>query len=292
MIRWPRDWGLQFRMIVTVLLLAFVYVLFIAVLISLGIESLVLLAIVAGILIIQYFFSDRMVLASMGARVVAEEEEPHLHQTLTRLCAITGMPQPKLAIVDSSVPNAFATGRSPGASVVAVTSSLVRMLNQEELEAVIAHELSHVKNRDVMIITLASFLSTVAFVIFRNWFLFGGGGRKDDKSLWILLPIVAAVVWAASYLLIQALSRYREFSADRGSALITGHPSHLASALTKISGLMERVPTKDLREVEGMNAFFIIPAISGSSVFDLFSTHPSVEARLAALGKMEQELEG
>lgn len=297
MIRWPRDWGLQFRMIVTVLLLAFVYVLFIAVLIFLGIESLVLLAIVAVILIVQYFFSDQIVLASMGARIVEEAEEPQLHQTLTRLCAITGMPQPKLAIVNSTVPNAFATGRSPGASVIAVTSGLVRMLNQEELEAVIAHELSHVKNRDVMVITLASFLSTVAFVIFRNWFLFGGGGRTDGrggdgKSLWILLPIVAAIVWAVSYLLIRALSRYREFAADRGSALMTGHPSHLASALTKISGLMERVPTKDLREVEGMNAFFIIPAISGGSVFDLFSTHPTVEARIAALGKMEQELEG
>lgn len=292
--RWPRDHGLQVRMVVTVVLLALVYIAFIAVLASLGIGTLLVLLIVGVMLLAQYFFSDRMVLASMGARVVSEAEEPHIYQILTRLCAITGMPRPKLAIVDSPVPNAFATGRNPGASVVAVTTGLVSRLNPEELEAVIAHELSHVKNHDVMVITLASFLSTVAFVIFQNWYLFGGigrgGGKDDSRGLWIILPVVAAVVWVISYILIQALSRYREFSADRGSALITGRPSNLASALSKISGQMERVPTKDLREVEGMNAFFIIPAVSGGSIFGLFSTHPSVEARIAALERIEQEM--
>ena len=282
-------------MIATVLLLAVVYAAFIAVLSYLGIGPLLLLAIVVVLLVVQYFVSDRLTLSAMGARVASEDEEPHLYETLTRLSAMAGMPRPGLAIVDSPVPNAFATGRSPGHSVVGVTSSLLGTLNQDELEAVIAHELSHVKNRDVMVITLASFLSTVAFVIFRNWFYFDRGGARggrggDDRSLWFILPLVAAAVWAASYLLIRALSRYREFSADSGSALITGRPSHLASALARISGLMERVPTKDLREVEGMNAFFIIPAISGSSVFELFSSHPPVEARIAALERIEQEM--
>lgn len=295
MARWRRDRGLQVRMIATVLLLAIVYAAFIAVLSYLGVGPLLLLAIVAVLLVAQYLLSDRLTLSAMGARVVSEDEEPHLYETLTRLSAIAGMPRPGLAVVDSPVPNAFATGRSPRHAVIGVTSSLRRMLNQEELEAVIAHELSHVKNRDVMVITLASFLSTVAFVIFRNWFSFDGGRSRggrggDDRSLWFILPLVAAAVWAASYLLIRALSRYREFSADSGSALITGRPSHLASALARISGLVERVPTKDLREVEGMNAFFIIPVISGSSVFELFSSHPPVEARIAALERIEQEM--
>ena len=282
-------------MIVTVLLLAVVYAAFIAVLAYLGVGPLLLLAIVTVLLVAQYFLSDRLALSAMGARVVGEEEEPQLYQTLTRLSAMAGMARPRLALVDSPVPNAFAAGRSPGHSVVGLTSSLRRMLNQEELEAVIAHELSHVKNRDVMVITLASFLSTVAFVIFRNWFFFGSGGMRggrggDDRNLWFILPLVAAAVWAASYLLIRALSRYREFSADSGSATMTGRPSQLASALAKISGLMERVPTKDLREVEGMNAFFIIPVSSGSSIFELFSSHPPVEARIAALERIEREM--
>ncbi len=294
MARWRRDRGLQLRMVVTVLLLALVYAAFIAVLAYLGVGTLLLLAIVAVLLAVQYLFSDRVVLAAMGARVVSEEEEPQLYQTLTRLSALAGMPRPKLAIVDSTIPNAFATGRSPRHSVLGLTSGLVRILNQEEIEAVMAHELSHVKNHDVMVITIASFLSTVALVIFRNWFLFGGGMRDgrdgDDRNLWFILPLVAAVVWAASYLLIRALSRYREYSADRGSAVMTGRPSHLASALAKISGLMARVPTKDLREVEGMNAFFIVPVVSGSSIFQLFASHPPVEARIEALERIEREM--
>lgn len=284
-------------MIVTLFLLMVIYFVFIAVLAYIGVETLFLVGIVAIVLLLQYFFSDRMVLWSMGARVVSEQEEPRLYETLTRLCAIAGISRPKLALVNSAVPNAFATGRNPKNSVIAVTTSLVSTLDQEELEAVIAHELSHVKNRDVMVITLAGFLSTAAFFIFRNWLFFGGGigtgGKKNNKAaLLLIIPILAAVVWVISFLLIKALSRYREFAADKGSAILTGNPSHLASALMKISGQMARVPTTDLRKVEGMNAFFIIPAISGSSVFNLLSTHPTLEQRIAALERISREMKG
>jgi heat shock protein HtpX len=290
MINWARDIGLQARMLITLFLLAVVYFIFIAVLVYIGVETLLLVVIVGIILLLQYYLSDRMVLWSTGARIVSEQEEPRLYETLTRLCAQAGLPRPRLAIVSTPVPNAFATGRNPKHAVVAVTTGLTKMLDQEELEAVIGHELSHVKNRDMVIITVASFISTAAFFIFRNWLFLGTGGRSDDRSPWWILPLVAAVVWFISYLLIQALSRYREFAADRGSAVLTGQPSHLVSALMKISGMMSRVPTKDLRQMEGLNAFFIIPAISGSSIFQLFSTHPPVEKRIAALERIEREM--
>jgi len=293
MVRWPRDLGLQVRMAGTLFLLALVYFIFIAVLAYIGVETLLLLVIVTAGLLIQYFFSDKITLWSMGARRVSEQEEPHLYETLTRLCAIAGIPRPGLAIVNNNIPNAFATGRNQKNSVIAVTSGLRTMLNQEELEAVLAHELSHVKNRDVMVITLASFISTAAWFIFRSFLtsrMQVSGGKGGRQNLWFIIPLIAAAVWIISFLLIKALSRYREFAADRGSAVLTGQPSHLASALMKISGLMARVPTNDLRKVEGMNAFFIIPAISGSSIFNLFSTHPTVEQRLAALEQIEQEM--
>jgi len=293
MVRWPRDLGLQVRMAGTLFLLALVYFIFITVLAYIGVETLLLLVIVTAGLLIQYFFSDKITLLSMGARRVSEQEEPHLYETLTRLCAIAGIPRPGLAIVDNTIPNAFATGRNQKNSVIAVTTGLRSMLNQEELEAVLAHELSHVKNRDVMVITLASFISTAAWFIFRSFLtsrMQVSGGKGGRQNLWFIIPLIAAAVWIISFLLIKALSRYREFAADRGSAVLTGQPSHLASALMKISGLMARVPTNDLRKVEGMNAFFIIPAISGSSIFNLFSTHPTVEQRLAALEQIEQEM--
>jgi len=277
----------------TLFLLALVYIVFITVLAYIGVETLLLLVIVTVILVIQYFFSDKITLWSMGARQVSEQEEPHLYETLTRLCTIAGIPRPRLAIVDNTIPNAFATGRNQKNSVIAVTTGLRSMLNQEELEAVLAHELSHVKNRDVMVITLASFISTAAWFIFRSFLtsrMQVSGGKGGKQNLWFVIPLIAAAVWVISFLLIKALSRYREFAADRGSAVLTGQPSHLASALMKISGLMARVPTNDLRKVEGMNAFFIIPAISGSSIFNLFSTHPTVEQRLAALEQIEQEM--
>lgn len=293
MIRWPFDLGLQIRMIGTMFLLALVYFIFIAVLASFGVDSLILVVIIVAVLLIQYYFSDKLVLMSMGAEIVTEQQEPQLHEMVTRLCAIAGILRPKLAVVHKAVPNAFATGRNAKNSVVAVTDGLRSMLTQDELEAVLAHELSHVKNRDSMIITLASLISTVAFFIFKNSFMIPrGGGRNEKENLWFLIPIMAAVVWVISFLLIKALSRYREFAADRGSAIITGNPSQLASALMKISGMIQRVPKRDLREVEGMNPFFIIPALSGDSIMELFATHPNVEKRIAALERIESELQG
>jgi heat shock protein HtpX len=292
--KWYHDYGLQARMMLTMFLLAVVYLFFLAVILTFGGGSTFALMIFAAIfLFIQFFFSDKLVLWSMGGHIVSEQEEPRLHETVARLCAIADLPKPKIAIVNSDVPNAFATGKSKGSAVVAVTTSLKQRLSQPELEAVLAHELSHVKNRDMVIITIASFLSTVAAILVRNMLFFGMGGDRDRKGAGaaIIIWIVSIAVWIISFLLIRALSRYREFAADRGSAIITGQPSHLASALMTISGVMERVPSRDLREVEAMNAFFIIPAISGESIMQLFSTHPSVEARIRALEKMERGME-
>lgn len=293
--QWYRDYGLQARMLLTMFLLAAVYLFFLTVLINYGNVGTSALVMFAGFfLLIQFFLSDKLVLWTMGGRIVSEQEEPRLHETVSRLCAIANLPKPKIAVVDSHVPNAFATGRSQNSAVVAVTTSLKQKLSQPELEAVLAHELSHIKNRDVLVITIASFLSTVAALLARNILFFGMGGRDDDRrgaGATIVIFIVSIAVWILSYLLIQALSRYREFAADRGSAIITGRPSHLASALMSISGAMERVPSRDLREVEGMNAFFIIPAISGDSIMNLLSTHPPIEARIRALEDMERKME-
>lgn len=292
--KWFRDYGLTARMMLTMFLLAVLYLAFLAILSAYGGVDTYGLIVVAGFfLLIQFFLSDKLVLWSMGGRIVSEQEEPRLHEMISRLCAIADLPKPKIAIVESNVPNAFATGRSKGSAVVAVTTSLKQKLSQPELEAVLAHELSHVKNRDMLVITIASFLSTVAFFLVRNMLFFGMGGNRDRRNGGgaMIIFMVSLVVWIISYILIQALSRYREFAADRGSAIITGQPSHLASALMAISGVMERVPSRDLREVEGMNAFFIIPAISGDSIMNLFSTHPTVEARIRALEEMERRME-
>jgi len=292
--KWYHDYGLQARMLLTMFLLAVVYLFFLAVILTYGgAWTNILLIFMMLMLFAQFFFSDTLVLWSTGGRVVTEQEEPRLHETVSRLCAIANLPKPKIAIVDSNVPNAFATGRSQGNAVVAVTTSLKQKLSQPELEAVLAHELSHVKNRDMLVITIASFLSTVAALLVRNMLFFGMGGRDDRKGAGaaVIVFIVSIIVWILSFLLIRALSRYREFAADRGSAIITGQPSHLASALMTISGVMERVPSRDLREVEAMNAFFIIPAVSGESIMNLLSTHPSVEARIRALTEMERKME-
>jgi heat shock protein HtpX len=241
---------------------------------------------------IQYFYSDKMVLWTTGAHLVSESEAPQLHGMITRLCAIADLPKPQVAIVRSGVPNAFATGRNQKNAVVAVTTGILDKLSPAELEAVLAHELSHVKNRDMAVMTIASFISTIAFYFIRYGLYFGnvGGDRRRDGGSLVLVWLVSIVVWIISFLLIRALSRYREYSADRGSAVITGQPSNLASALMKISGVMDRVPREDLRTVEGMNAFFTVPALSGSSIMDLFSTHPSVEKRIAKLERMQQEM--
>jgi heat shock protein HtpX len=288
--QWRSDWGLQSRMIFTMFLLAAVYLFFLAIINYLGATPMFMLVFIGAFTIIQYFYSDKLVLKSMGAKVVSESEAPQLHETITRLCAIADIPKPRIAVVNNNVPNAFATGRSPRHAVVAVTTGIQQQLNKQELEAVLAHELSHIKNRDMMVMTIASFLSTIAFFLVR-YLLFFGGGRDRDSGGIMAAWVASLLVWIMSFILIRALSRYREFAADRGSAIITSNPSHLASALMKISGVMSRIPSDDLRKVEGMNAFFIIPAISGSSIMRLFSTHPPVEKRIAALERIEREME-
>ncbi|HOO55099.1 MAG TPA: zinc metalloprotease HtpX [Methanothrix sp.] len=289
--KWQHDRGLEARMLFTMFLLLLVGIAFLAILAYLGAGMMAMLAFGTIYILIQYFFSDKLVLREMSAKIVSESEEPELHQMISRLCAMADLPKPRIAVVDTPMPNAFATGRNPGNAVVAVTTGIRRQLNQAELEAVLAHELAHVKNRDVMVMTIASFLSMVAFFIVRYSFFFGGGGSDRDKGGIAAAFLASVVVWIVSSLLIRNLSRYREFAADRGSAVITGQPSNLASALMKISGVMPRIPKEDLRKVEGMNAFFIIPAVSGSSIMKLLSTHPPTEKRIAALQKIEREME-
>ncbi|MDD2614629.1 MAG: zinc metalloprotease HtpX [Methanosarcina sp.] len=290
--KWERDLGLQGRMIFTMFLLAVVYLFFLAFLSYYGTPPVYMILFVGFFMAIQYFYSDKMVLWTTGANIVSESEAPQLHGMITRLCAIADLPKPQVAIVKSQVPNAFATGRNKNNAVVAVTTGILDKLSPAELEAVLAHELSHVKNRDMAVMTIASFISTLAFYLMRYGLYFGGMGenRQRNGGGFVLIWLISIAVWIISFILIRALSRYREYAADRGSAIITGQPSVLASALMKISGIMSRVPSEDLRTVEGMNAFFTVPAISGSSIMDIFSTHPSVEKRIAKLEKMQQDM--
>jgi len=292
MMKWKSDRGLEARMLLTMVLLAVLYLAFLAVLLSMNTSSTVIILFMGGFMFLQYFYSDKMILMSMGAKIVSESEEPELHQIVSRLCAIAGLPMPRIAIVNTSMPNAFATGRNQKNAVVAVTTGIMQQLNRSELEAVLAHELTHVKNRDMMVITIATFLSSIAQILVRFLPFFGGGGsrNRDSGGGFVVMFVVSLVVWIVSFILIRALSRYREFAADRGSAIITGQPSNLASALMKISGA--KVPTQDLRKVEGpVSALFIVPAISGSSIMNLFSTHPTLEARIEALKNIEREME-
>lgn len=288
------DWGLTTRMFITLFLLAAVYLAFVAVLWQSGMSSSGIFLIVAITMGIQYYFSDRLVLLSAGAREVSPQEAPELHAIVERLAQLADVPKPRVAIVQSPIPNAFATGRSPSHAAVAVTTGLLSRVNEQELEGVLAHEISHIRHRDMAIMTLASFFATVAALIVRWAFWFGvpAGGRDRDRegNAAALVYLVSLLVWIISFFLTNALSRYREFAADRGAAILTGAPSYLASALIKISGAMERIPTRDLRAAEGLNAFFIIPAVSGESIFEWFSTHPSLERRLAQLRRLEQEL--
>lgn len=294
--KWTRDFGLTMRMFFTSFLLLIVYLIFLGVLSALGFPFEFLLLVAAGMAFLQFFFSDKLVLWSTGTRLVEEDEYPELHRMVESLAAKAGLPKPKIGIMVSPVPNAFATGRSPRNAVVAVTDSIMRTLNREELEAVLAHEISHVKNRDMLTLTMASFISMLAFLIMRNWFfmgLFGGGGNRDNNmGALILIYVVSIIVWVVSTLLTRALSRYREFAADRGSAVLTENPRALISALQKISGRMDYVPAEKKREVEGANAFFIIPALSGNTLMELFSTHPPLEKRVAALEELERERRG
>jgi heat shock protein HtpX len=285
---WKSDRGLEARMAFTFFLLGIIYLAFFTLMVYLGINPSFIAIFSLGAMFVQYYFSDTIVIKSMGAKILTESEAPELHEMINRLCSMADLPKPRIAIVKTNVPNAFATGRNQRNAVVAVTTGLMQQLNSGELEAVLAHELTHVKNRDAMVLTIASFISTLAYYLM----LFGGGGRRDrDSGNAILVFLASIVVYAASYLLIMSLSRYREFAADRGASIITGQPSQLASALRKISVGISRIPNEDLRKVEGANAFFIIPAVSKSTIFNLFSTHPSLEARLAALERIEKELE-
>lgn len=288
--KWKHDFGLTMRQLLTWALLLLVYLIFLTILGSLfGIGPWSLVAIAAVMAFAQYFFSDKLVLMSTGAREVSEEEYPELYQIVAKLAAEAEIPMPRVAVMPSPVPNAFATGRSPSHAVVAATDSIMRLLTRDELEAVLAHEISHVKNRDVMTLTIASFLAMVAAIIMQNAWLFSLGDRREGGA-WMVAWVVSIVVWVVATLLIRTLSRYREFAADAGSAYITGNPRALISALNKISGRMDVIPPEKKQEVEGANAFFIIPAISGNSIMELFSTHPTLEKRVAALEKLEDEI--
>jgi heat shock protein HtpX len=290
------DFGLTARMFLTMFLLAIVYLIFIAVLAHF--VSLLLVIPIAVILLgLQYFYSDKLILLSIGAREVSEQEAPQLHQIVTRLAQTTGIPKPKVAIIDTPVPNALATGRDPNHALVAVTTGIMQQLNEPELEAVIAHELSHVIHRDMRVMAMASFFATVAsFIVQMGMWggLYGGGyggrDRRDSGNAFIFVFLVSAAVWAVSFVLIRTLSRYREYAADRGSALITREPSNLASALMKISGTLQRIPDRDLRQVEAANSLMLFPVAHKGSLSEIFSTHPSLEHRLARLQAMEAEL--
>ena len=285
---WQPDWGLRLRMGVTMVLLFGLYVVFVGVLTAYFGSLLIPVVLLGSFSLVQYFFSDKLALRSMGATRVEPSEYPGLHDRMGRLSQQADLPKPDVAVADSRTPNAFATGRSPDSAVVCVTTGLLDALDDEELEGVLAHELAHVKNRDVAVMTIASFLSTIAFLVVRFGWLFGGRNRNGAPV--IVAIVVSLVVWVVSFLLIRALSRYREFAADRGAATITGRPSALASALATISGRMDRVPKEDLREQAEMNAFFIIP-ISTGIVGRLARTHPPTEKRIEQLQELEREME-
>ncbi|SEH49557.1 Heat shock protein. Metallo peptidase. MEROPS family M48B [Halopenitus malekzadehii] len=286
---WSTDWGLRGRMAFTMFLLFALYLAFVGVLVSVFNAGIfVTLLLLGGFSLAQYFFSDKLALRSMGARTVEPDEAPELHRSIERLSQQADLPKPTVAIADTQVPNAFATGRNQQNATVCVTTGLLNTLDQDELDGVLAHELAHVKNRDVMVMTIASFLSTIAFFIVRWGWLFAGNDR-NAPPVWVAI-VVSLLVWVVSFLLIRALSRYREFAADRGAASITGNPSALASALQRINGRMDRVPSEDLRQEAEMNAFFIIPIRSGL-IGKLASTHPPMERRVERLRELERELE-
>ncbi|MFE3635396.1 zinc metalloprotease HtpX [Streptomyces cellostaticus] len=293
--RFRSDRRLTVRMTVTLFLLGLLYVAFVAALIVLLKSWLLVVAVVGAMFVAQFWFSDRIAMFAMRGRVVEREEYPELHAVVDRLCAIADMPKPVVAVSEMGMPNAFATGRSPDHAVVCVTTGLLRRLEPAELEGVLAHELSHVAHKDVAVITIASFLGVIAGLIVRFAFYSQvlGGGRRDQNTAAVLAAVLAvsAAVYAISFLLIRALSRYRELAADRAAALLTGRPSALASALTKVSGDIARIPTEDLRTAQAFNAFYFTPATGREpGVERFFSTHPTLQQRLDQLGRISAEL--
>jgi len=288
----PRDTGLQVRMLATLFLLGLLYVAFVGAMFAAGASAVIMLVVIGALSLSQLFLSDKLALAAMGAKEVTPEQAPGLHSMIERLCIQADLPKPKIAVADTHVPNAFALGRSPKNATVCATTGIMNTLSPAELEGVMAHELAHVKNRDVMIMTIASFFASIAAMMLQFGFFFGGGDGDDDGAPAIIVILLASfVVYIVSFFLMLTLSRYREFSADRGAALVTGRPSALSSALMKISGAMEKVPQQDLRQAEGMNAFFIVPTGVKSSLKTLFSTHPPMEKRIERLQQLERGLQ-
>jgi heat shock protein HtpX len=291
-----RDLGLSTRMALTTFLLGLLYVVFFVVLFQVanfGIVAAIVLC--GGLLLLQLFTSDKLALRASGAKIVERDEAPDLHDMVERLCAMADIPKPRIAVIDTDVPNAFATGRSPKHAAVAVTRGLWQRLEPREVEGVLAHELSHIANRDVVTMTVASFFSMMAALLIRFGIyssLFSGGNNRDNNAVpvWLILVVVSIVTYVLSYILILAISRYREYAADRGAALITGAPENLMSALQKIASRITQIPQKDLREVAGMNAFFIVPTNWRQSAGGLFLTHPPLEKRLAALAEIAREM--
>ena len=297
--RFESDRGLSLRMFLTGMALVLLYAIVITALIRLGVSTLIVLVFAAGALVAQFYFSDKIAMFSMRAHEVTPAEEPRLHAIVDRLCLMANMPKPRVGVSELDVPNAFATGRSPKAAVVCATRGLLRRLNDEELEAVLAHELSHVAHRDVAVMTIASGVGMLAGLISRMamWgAMLNGGGRSRDGENLVLLEmltwLVSLLVYVIAYLLTMALSRYRELAADRSGAILIGKPSVLASALVHITGDIGRIPRTDLRQAEGMNAFFFAPALASGTAASLFSTHPSLEVRLDQLNKLERQLNG
>lgn len=303
---WKRDFGLLARQMVAWLIMGLIYVVLFSVigwwLAGTGMFGSSYLYIIIGMAavmaLIQYFLSDKLVLMTTKSRIVSEDEEPKLYAMVKKLADEADIPMPRVAVMPSPVPNAFATGRSPKHAVVAVTQAIRGILTDAELEAVLAHELAHVKNRDMLTMTIGSFLVSVAAAILNNAFImaFLSSNRDSENGggliAFIVAMVVVVVVYIVGTLVTMAISRYREFAADRGSAYITRDPDALIRALNKISGKMDTVPPDKKREVSGSNAFFIIPAISGESIMELFSTHPTLEKRVANLEKIKQEMQG
>jgi heat shock protein HtpX len=287
-------------MLFTTGLLGLLYVVFAVVLfyfLNVGLAPMLILVI--GLAFFQYYTSDKIALRASGARIVTAEEAPDLHAMVERLCAMANLPKPRIAVVDSNVPNAFATGRNPKHAAVAVTSGLWNRLDEQEVEAVLGHELSHIANRDVLVMTVASFFAMLAALLTRFGLYagmfggFGGGNRSSNNNqtpVWLIVLLVSIVVYAISFILIRTISRYREYAADRGSAIMTGAPENLMSALQKISSGITQIPQQDLREVQGMNAFFIIPTNWKSNMSEWMMDHPPLEKRLAALSEIAREM--